>query len=114
VSAAALAPAHGDYPPPALQALAADTGASLAFTAAAGWHLLPDPELVRQVQALDRREARRKTPPRFLCGRRGRHRAASRSERAVAGLARRVARHREHRAARRAGLRRRTTGSVTR
>jgi hypothetical protein len=63
VNAAALAPAHGDYPPPALQALAADTGASLAYTAAAGWHLLPDPEVVRRVQAVDRQEARRRKPP---------------------------------------------------
>jgi hypothetical protein len=61
--ASALTPARADQPPAALLELAADTGASLAYTAAAGWHLLPDPELVRQVQALDRRETRRKTPP---------------------------------------------------
>jgi hypothetical protein len=61
--ALALTPTRADQPPAALLELAAETGASLAYTAAAGWHLLPDPELVRQVQALDRREARRKTPP---------------------------------------------------
>jgi hypothetical protein len=38
-----------DHPPPQLRELANDTGASLAYTAAAGWHLLPDPELVARV-----------------------------------------------------------------
>lgn len=103
-STSVLAPARGPHPPPALQELAADTDASLAYTAAGGWHLLPDAALLERVRHLELQESRRKTPPRFLGGRRGRHRATGRTSRAVAGLARRLARHREHRAARRAGL----------
>jgi hypothetical protein len=54
---------HGNQPPQALQELAADTGACLAYTATAGWHLLPDPQFVLRARELDRREARQTTPP---------------------------------------------------
>lgn len=49
--------------PPALELLARDTGASLAYTSALGWHLVPDPALLRAVGVLEASEAPELSPP---------------------------------------------------
>lgn len=42
---------HADAPPPELMLVAGDIGAALAYTAAAGWHLIPRPALVDAIAA---------------------------------------------------------------
>lgn len=61
-SPAPLTQHHADLPP-ALELLAADTGASLAYTGALGWHLVPDPALLRAVGVLEATEAPELSPP---------------------------------------------------